>query len=79
MQKNKLRFATEDPIAVTSSEFFSVPATASYCYSYDGSLEIKSLEQKTPDLYITKEFNAVLFLQYGASNQSGEILTSSLP
>lgn len=90
--KNKLRWPTEDPISLTSSEFFSARTTTSYCYTKggtyrfesksilkDGSTELKSQEQKTPDLHITKELNAVLFSQYGASNKNGEILVSSLP
>ncbi|MNJ23659.1 hypothetical protein D3C77_180490 [compost metagenome] len=89
---NKLRWPTEDSVSLTSREFFSVRATTSYCYAKggtyrfeskiilkDGSIEIKNQEQKTPDLYITKEIDATLFSQYGASNKDGEILVSSLP
>jgi len=90
--RNNLKWPNDFPQAQSSSEFFSSKISCSYCYAKGGShrfssktllkdstLETKEHEQRIPDLYISKEFNAILFSQYGVAASSGEIITSALP
>lgn len=80
---------TDIKVARTFHEFKVADESVSYCYAMggtykfksktvmeDGSIEIFDREQVIPDLFVSREFEAVLFSSYGITTAKGVNLIS---
>jgi hypothetical protein len=83
---------TELKVAQTFHEFKIAEVGVSFCYAMggtykfksktiirDGELEVLDREQSIPDLYISKEFESVLFSDYGIRSADDGVNLVSLP
>lgn len=88
----KLDWATNFANAKTFYELEQCQGDSSYCYAAGGIFRFKSttidnlgtiktniLEQRVPDLNVSKIQNSVLFSAYGILTQGGDIFAPSLP
>lgn len=83
---------TEFKVAQTFHEFKTANVGVSFCYAMggvykfksktinsDGEIEVLDREQSIPDLYMSREFESVLFSGYGVKTATNEVNLISLP